>query len=305
MMLTVLVLVVPAFSQPEKGASEIGLNGAVIIPHVAPSDATGLIDLSYGYYFRTHDLVGLDSISVLSQNVQDVYVLGRYRHLFSTGNPMIFPFVGAGGGVNVLASSGSPTSHWALGSGEAGVKFFVSQRAAFDVAYDLFYVNINGASFSQASFSAVTFGFTYTFGGKKNVTATQASAPPSSAAPVKKHAQTEAARPENSSVAPKLPSAEASHRWDAATQVDILGLAVVSRGSEGAEIVQVLHGSVAEGAGLHAGDVINGVDGKTIGTPAELAAALSEKTAGAKVRLAFLVRGYWQSETNMVLDNKQ
>ncbi len=302
--LLLVVLAAPAFSQPTKGASELGLNGAVIIPDISPSDTTGLVDLSYGYYFRAHDLVGLNTITVLSKDVQDIYLLGRYRHLFSISTPRIFPFVGAGGGINVLASSGSPTSHWGLGSGEAGVKFFVSQRTAFEVAYDLLYVNVKDASFRQASFGAITFGFTYTFGGKKNTTERPVNgSPPSAAAVSTKSIQTEPPNAEPRPVAPSPPpSSQPSRYRGAAMQVAVLGLAVVSRGSEGAEVVEVVQGSVAGLAGLQPGDVINGIDGKTVRTPMELAAELSGRAAGEKVRLAFMARGLWQTERTVVLE---
>jgi len=84
-----------------------------------------------------------------------------------------------------------------------------------------------------------------------------------------------------------------------------LGLAVVPRGLEGAEIVEVVPGSVAEWAGLQPGDVINGIDGKTVRTPMELAAELSGRGTGEKVRLAYMVRGYWQTETAIVLGGQK
>jgi S1-C subfamily serine protease len=48
---------------------------------------------------------------------------------------------------------------------------------------------------------------------------------------------------------------------------------------------------------IHLGDVINAVDGKSVKSPAELQAELAGKTVGDKVRLGFLIRGQWQTET--------
>ncbi len=66
-------------------------------------------------------------------------------------------------------------------------------------------------------------------------------------------------------------------------------------------IIEVVPGSAAEMAGLRVGDVINAVDGKPVRTPMELAAELANHAPGSTVRLGVLVRGYWQSETTVIL----
>jgi hypothetical protein len=50
-------------------------------------------------------------------------------------------------------------------------------------------------------------------------------------------------------------------------------------------------------SGLHPNDVINSVHGKLVRTPVELTAGLSGKGQGQKIRLGYLVRGQWQTET--------
>lgn len=87
-------------------------------------------------------------------------------------------------------------------------------------------------------------------------------------------------------------------------QIAALGLATVSGRVEGAEIVEVVRGSVADWAGLQPGDVINGVEGKPVRNPMELTAELSGRAAGEKVRLTVMVRGYWQTETTLVLGGR-
>jgi PDZ domain-containing secreted protein len=47
--------------------------------------------------------------------------------------------------------------------------------------------------------------------------------------------------------------------------------------------------------------VINAVDGKRVKTPMELAVELSNRAAGDKVRLGYLLHGQWQSETVVIL----
>jgi PDZ domain-containing secreted protein len=50
--------------------------------------------------------------------------------------------------------------------------------------------------------------------------------------------------------------------------------------------------------------VANAVDGKPVKSPMELAAALSGRTTGDKVRLGYAINGAWNSETIVVLGVK-
>src|SRR5258708_32351846 len=49
----------------------------------------------------------------------------------------------------------------------------------------------------------------------------------------------------------------------------------------------------------------NAVDGKAVRTPVELAAELSSRKVGDKVRLGFSIRGQWQSGTGLTLGGRQ
>jgi len=60
---------------------------------------------------------------------------------------------------------------------------------------------------------------------------------------------------------------------------------VSPREESGAEIVEVLRGSVAEMAMLRVGDLITAVDGKPVKTPMELAAELQNRALGSHVYL--------------------
>jgi len=156
-----------AFSQQAKSDSELGLSGSFTVPHNDPSTANGEAQISYGYYFSNHDLLGMDTVAIVSNSLDIVFVQGRYRHLFGGKNAKVFPFVGAAGGVDLYHFNGS-TSHFGLGTGEAGVKFFVSQKTAFEVAYNFQYINqVPGGSFTQNSQSMIVFGFTHLFGGRR------------------------------------------------------------------------------------------------------------------------------------------
>jgi S1-C subfamily serine protease len=84
--------------------------------------------------------------------------------------------------------------------------------------------------------------------------------------------------------------------------IDVLGVMVKLGRSTGAEIAGEAPNGVAALAGLHPGDVINAVDGKTVRTPMELAAELANRPGGDKVRLGYLLRGEWQAERVVMLN---
>jgi S1-C subfamily serine protease len=70
-------------------------------------------------------------------------------------------------------------------------------------------------------------------------------------------------------------------------KISSLGVLVTLGRSPGAEITEEAPGGLADLAGIHLGDVINAVDGKSVKSPAELQAELAGKTVGDKVRLGF------------------
>jgi hypothetical protein len=80
--------------------------------------------------------------------------------------------------------------------------------------------------------------------------------------------------------------------------IPALGVVVAPQEFDGAKIVDVTSGGVAQMASLKPGDLIRSVDGKVVKTPMELAAELSDKTG--KVRLGIL-RGDVAAETTVLL----
>jgi len=78
--------------------------------------------------------------------------------------------------------------------------------------------------------------------------------------------------------------------------IPALGLMARAHDNDGAEISEVVPGSIAAQSGLQVGDVINAIDGKAVRTPMELQAELSSRAPGSKIRLGFFVRGFYQSE---------
>ena len=82
-----------------------------------------------------------------------------------------------------------------------------------------------------------------------------------------------------------------------------VGITVKPGRIPGAEITAEAQRSAEELAGLRPGDVINAVDGKAVNTPMELAAELSARAVGDKVRLGFMIHGQWQSEAVVQLQS--
>jgi serine protease Do len=84
-------------------------------------------------------------------------------------------------------------------------------------------------------------------------------------------------------------------------KISTLGIIAEVGTSQGAEIAEISPNGVAALAGLHPGDMINAVDGKPVKSPMELAAQLSGRPTGDKVRLGYLLHGQWQAETVVLL----
>ncbi len=85
--------------------------------------------------------------------------------------------------------------------------------------------------------------------------------------------------------------------------VPSLGLTTATRANMGAQITEVTSGGVAERAYLHVGDVINAVDGRPVKTTMELAAALSNRTPGSKIRIGYMLStglGYFTKEVIVI-----
>ena len=80
-----------------------------------------------------------------------------------------------------------------------------------------------------------------------------------------------------------------------------LGVTVAPQEFDGAKIVDVAPGGVAEMASLKPGDLIKSVDGKAVRTPIELAAELSDKTG--KVHLG-IQRGDFATEMVILLGTR-
>jgi len=80
--------------------------------------------------------------------------------------------------------------------------------------------------------------------------------------------------------------------------IPALGVLVAPQEFDGAKILEIVPGGVAEMASMKPGDLIRSVDGKAVRTPMELAAELTDKSG--KVRIG-LQRGDFATETVVIL----
>jgi hypothetical protein len=178
----------PTLAQQVKGDSEIGLSGALTFVPITSAGVTtiatdGTVTLSYGLYFTRGDLFGIDDQVEItgvsgggqSLTIDDTFDF-RYRHLFGGKASKVYPFVGGGGGFRSSAAPGmsngtgaSTTTTDGQYDIEAGVKFYVSEKTAFEVAYQYqSYQEGTGSSSTWQQVDVINFGFTYVFGGPKS-----------------------------------------------------------------------------------------------------------------------------------------
>lgn len=85
------------------------------------------------------------------------------------------------------------------------------------------------------------------------------------------------------------------------TVISSLGVTVGIGNNPGAEITDEVPNGAAALANIHSGDVIIRVDGKTIKSPTELSAEVASHAGGDHLRIGFLIRGQWQSESVVIL----
>ncbi len=105
-------------------------------------------------------------------------------------------------------------------------------------------------------------------------------------------------RPNGNVIASAVPAQTPSD-----ASVPSLGLTTATRANMGAQITEVTSGGVAERAYLHVGDVINAVDGRPVKTTMDLAAALSNRPPGSKIRIGYMLStglGYFTKEVIVI-----
>jgi hypothetical protein len=105
-------------------------------------------------------------------------------------------------------------------------------------------------------------------------------------------------RPSTRATAPPQPPQPLTPLPSRGMSIHSLGVVAAPQEFDGARILEIEPGSIAEMASLKVGDLVKSVDGKAVRTPMELAAELADKSG--KVRIGIL-RGTFATETVILL----
>jgi hypothetical protein len=182
-------------------------------------------------------------------------------------------------------------------AGGGGVDYWIGRRVGIQAGpVDYFYthhLNTEGVN-GQGSYR-VSGGIVFRFGGELPEPTVKGAPLPPPSVPTEKssrggifHRKSQPA----ATVAP--PPSGVSNVPGKGMSIAALGAVLAPQEFDGAKVVEVKPGGVAEMASLKPGDLIKSVDGKTVRTPMELAAELSDKSG--KVHLG-IQRGDFATET--------
>jgi len=208
-------------------------------------------------YYKNYDVLGINVA------VQDYSYVAGPRINFK---PLFVHALVGGDHLSAGALGLSASQDGLAGAFGGGLQWRFSRQLSFRSSADYVFSRHNilgGSSVTQNNFR-VSVGIVYSFGAMK------------------------AARTE--------PHQETAQAPIAGLRIPALGITAAGN-SQGVEVTGVVPNSAAALGGIHLGDVITAVDGKPINNPTELATALSEIAPGSKVRIGFIIRGQWQSET--------
>ena len=158
-----------AVAQQDKGDKEFGIDGAATISNSTPVTGTVFAEVSFGKYLSLNNYIGLiaaPQFSFSGGNTSGGALFGgEYRYLFgSSKSNRVWPFIGAQADYDYLRSNGS-SQNLGVVAPEAGIKFYVSQKTAFEVSY-LLEIQFGGgpySGFGQRSSNFIVFGFKHIF----------------------------------------------------------------------------------------------------------------------------------------------
>lgn len=207
-------------------------------------------------------------------------------------------FLHALAGLDHLSGSGagfSAAQNKFGGAAGGGFEWNVSRLFGLRTSADYMFTRHNlfgGPALLQNDLRA-SVGVVYRFGGN-NAPESRPSSPRVSP-PRRPNPQPAPAEPEPAEVQPQPAPVQPGEG-----QIALLGI-TVTNSQVGAKVIYVSPTNVAQLAGVHEGDVINSVDGKPIWKVSDLAAALANVSPGSTIRLGYLIKGYWQTESVIAL----
>jgi hypothetical protein len=220
-------------------------------------------------YYKSYS-VNLGSLGILDVKVTDYsYAAGPRINL----RPIFIHALFGGDHLTGSASGFSASQDGLAGLAGGGVQWKVSGPWSVRASADYVFTRHNifgGPSVTQNNVRA-SMGIVYSFGGRERTS--------------------------------KAPQQSVPRTSGAGMLIPSLGIIAAVGNNPGAAITDEAPNGVAALAGMHPGDLINAVDGKPVNTPMELASELASHASGDKVRLGFLIRGQWQTETVVLLGN--
>ena len=278
-------------SNPSSGtASEtLGMNGWDV------SAAVGRFHRFSGEAdFSGHSLNDCESTTFNCSNLS--YMFGpryNFRDRSSRITAFVHGLVGRDNGTFVYNGSSLSDTSTAVAAG-VGVDYWVLRHVGVQLGpVDYFYTrHLNDFGEPSQNSVRVSFGVVYRFGGElfAGGPSPKSQPAPAESQPVPKSRRGQTTTVQQSAPAVNLPG----HGMLIAS----LGLAVGPQEFDGAKILEIVPGSIAEMASFKVGDMIKSVDGKPVRTPMELLAELSDKTGKVKIGIQ---RGDFATETVILL----
>lgn len=205
---------------------------------------------------------------------------------------------------DTASTTGSTQDSSAAFAGGGGVDYWVSRRVGVQFGpVDYFYTHhLNSEGVNGQGSYRVDAGIVFRFGGELPAPTPKPGAPPVSPPSVATDTSSKGGifHRKSQPAAPPVASAPAGvlNVPGRGMSIIAIGAVVAPQEFDGAKVVDVTAGGVAEMASLKPGDLIKSVDGKAVRTPMELAAELSDKTG--KVHLG-IQRGEFATETVILL----
>ena len=167
-LITVLLLTaLTATAQQKGGDKEFGIGGSVNVSHSSPRSGNASAQVSLGRFLTRSHFVGVQAIPTVTfaedANRVGGFFGGNYRYLIGGEQTRVFPFVGAGTGVWLLAREDSRAAACVLG--EVGFKAYASQRTSFEAAYNFIYFDgeSRAGRFSGNTLSQIVFSVRHLF----------------------------------------------------------------------------------------------------------------------------------------------
>ena len=234
-------------------------------------------------------------------NCTDFSYMGGVRYKFRDPSSRITGFVhilgGQDNGTFVPSTNNSSQTDTSVAfAAGGGVDYWFFRHIGVQLGpVDYFYTrHLNDFGLPSQNNIRASAGIVFRFGGELPSSEPRARRSQPQAEPTSSSKRGSPSRPPSSAPQP----AETVSIPGRGMPITSLGVVVAPQEFDGAKIVEVVSGGVAEMASLKPGDLIKSVDGKPVKTPMELAAELSDKSG--KVRIGIL-RGTVAIETLVLL----